>query len=89
MFPITQPDKTIMKNPTTELTLNNLQTLRFKVGHTQAIVDLAGDKATANQKANAAKWKSEFERLYPLIIKANAHRFPADVVAGWLNQKAI
>jgi len=77
-----------MKNPTTELTLINLQTLRVKVGHTQAILQLAGDNVTEKQKANAAKWKAEFERLYPLIIKANAHRFPADVVADWLKKAA-
>jgi hypothetical protein len=68
----------------TDLSLSNLSKLRGKRDFAVAIVQHAGANATAKQKEKAERLTTEFAALRPLVIKANAYRFPADVVAEWL-----
>lgn len=73
-----------MRNTDQSLTLNNLARLRGRADLSNAIVVAAGDQATNAQKETANFWSSELSRLRPLILKANADRFPADVIASWI-----
>jgi len=68
----------------TDLSLHSLAKLRAKADLAAAFVKAAGNGATEKQKAKAARLAAELATLRPLVIKANAHRFPADVVAAWL-----
>jgi hypothetical protein len=73
-----------MRNADQSLTLNNLARLRGLADRSYAIVVAAGDKATKAQRETARFWSSELFRLRPSIIKANADRFPADVIDNWI-----
>ena len=74
-----------MKNTDKSLTLQNLARILALADYSNAIVQHQGDKATEKEKAKAAFWTSEVKILRPMILKANAHRFPANVIAEWLS----
>lgn len=68
----------------TDLSLQSLAKLRAKADLAAAFVKAAGNGATEKQKANAAALAAEVKRVRPLVLKANAHRFPSDVIAAWI-----
>lgn len=82
--PLSHPAILIPNYMKTDLSLQSLAKLRAKADLAAAFVNAAGSGATEKQKANAAWLAAEVKRIRPLVIKANAHRFPADVVAAWL-----
>ena len=69
---------------THDLSLHSLAKLKAKADLAAAFLKAAGDRATEKQKANAAWLAAEVKRIRPLVLKANADRFPADVLAAWL-----
>ena len=71
-------------NTANDLSLHALAKLRAKADLAAALVANAGEKATEKQKAKAAALAAEVARMRPLILRANAHRFPADVLASWI-----
>jgi len=68
----------------TDLSLNSLAKLRADLDLAAAYVAAAGNAATEKQKAKVERLTAELKRVRPLVLKANADRFPAHVLAAWL-----